>query len=174
MSSNRYGNFFNNLGSLENFDSNMLTNQGSLGDFFGLNSGDQSILGSNQDPLSNFSIDGLAGKNGLSLDGAPTGQIPTTGDKDDGFNFDKLAQGIGIGKDVLAGIMALKQFSMAKDAYKHQKGMDLTNLYNQEQQLTHQIALDNRRRDIEGQGAGNGGNGYFSGIAPPDLRGTPT
>ena len=145
MNNNNYGGFFNN------FDSNSLTNytnQGGLGEFFG---------------LSNYTTPGLD-QNALSLDAAPIRQTPDLGDKG-GFNFDKLAQGIGIGKDVLAGIMALKQFSMAKDAFNHQKGIDLANLSNQAKLAQNQLDLQNRRRQVEG-------GGYFDGIANPELQQT--
>lgn len=47
------------------------------------------------------------------------------------ITMDDIAQGVGIGADVLGAVLAFQQLGLAKDAFSHQQAMDRANLSNQ-------------------------------------------
>ena len=73
------------------------------------------------------------------------GNTPDVG----GFNFDKLGQGIGIGKDILQTLMGIKAFGNAQDLQDHQIGLDKTNLFNASENAQAQFNNLNETRRLE-------------------------
>jgi hypothetical protein len=68
------------------------------------------------------------------------------------LNFDKIAQGAGIGKDIIGALMAIKQFGLAEQGMEHGIALDKANLGNQAKLAQSRLDLQAKSRNIENPG----------------------
>lgn len=66
------------------------------------------------------------------------------------FNMDTLAQGLGIGRDILGSLIAIKQFKAGQKALDHSIALDRANLANSTAIAQADLNTQAERRNIEG------------------------
>ena len=75
---------------------------------------------------------------------------------DDGsLNFDNIGGALGIGKDIIGSLMAIKQFGLAEKGLEHGIGLDKANLANSAKLAQSRLDLQSQRRAQEGTGITN-------------------
>ena len=120
--------------------------------------------------LSGFNIPG-----GVSPSNLNFGPISTdAGGTGNGFssflsqlgNNEALSSGLSLGQGILGSYLALRQFGLAKDALKHNIGLDRANLANSAKLAQNRLDLQSTRRQSERPD-------LYSGQFNPTLRQTP-
>lgn len=69
--------------------------------------------------------------------------------QDGSLNFGNLGQGVDMLGNLAGAYLALQQIGIAKDAFQHNKALDLANLSNSAKLAQHRLDLQNERRAIE-------------------------